>query len=470
MSDQVAPGGDRAAVADAVARLGCWASDLDWAVVPADVRDRLGLVLLDSLGVMTLGARAPEQRALARAWRLAPGPAPLISGGACAGTEAAAWLNAVALVRFELDEGNKYARGHPGAHVLPAVLALAADLDASGPDTASAVLVGYEVASRFGRATRAHPGGHPHGSWGVAGAAAGCARLFGLDAGGIAAAIDAGSGSVIAGHFDSALEGNPVRDSWMGAANVAGLAAARLAVAGAARNTGTAAGSLGTLLGRFDPGHLTAELGRRWDVRLGYFKQHAACSYTHPVADALLSIRDRVEDVHRIDSVRIETHALAAGLDRPRWDSRLGALFSIPFVAATALLRGHVDPADSESGVRDDPAIRALAGRVSVAVAPDLDARLPDERAARVTVRADGRTYEATVPNPVGDAAHQPFDRAGIEALLRRWLDDPTVDQLADVVAALPTAARVRPLLTQLIGNPSEARGRTPEHPAEEAS
>lgn len=456
-------GPDRAAVSVSVAELGCWAGALDWAEVPAGVRDRLDLVLLDSLGVMTLGARAPEQKALAAAWRLSPGPAPLIGGHRCVGTDAAAWLNAVALVRFELDEGNKYARGHPGAHVLPAVLALAADLDASGPDTAAALLVGYEVAARFGRATRAHPGGHPHGSWGVTGAAAGCARLLGLGAEGIAAAIDAGSGLPIAGHFDSALKGNPVRDAWIGAANVSGLSAARMAAAGSARNTGTAAGSLGSLLGTLDPAALTERLGARWDVQLGYFKQHAACSYTHPVADALLALRDRLPDPSRIESVRVETHALAAGLDAPQWDSRLGALFSIPFVAATALLRGHLDPADSDPGARNDPALRELAGRVHVTLAEDLDARLPDQRAARVTVRADGRDHAATVPNPIGDAEHHPFDRAGIEALLLRWIDNQsTVDRLTRVVDALPSAEHVRPLLTELAGDPADdVRART---------
>ncbi|MDQ3732955.1 MAG: MmgE/PrpD family protein [Actinomycetota bacterium] len=457
---RAASGSDRATVATAVAELGGWASSLTWTDAPSAARARLELVLLDSLGVMVLGATAPEQRALVQAWRPVPGRAPLIGGGMSTSTEAAAWLNAVALVRYELDEGHKYAKGHPGAHVLPAVLALATDLDASGPDTAAALLAGYEVAARFGRATRMHSGAHPHGSWGVAGAAAGCARLLGLSPDGVAAAIDAGSGLPVAGHFDSALEGNPVRDSWMGAANVAGLAAARLAAAGQARNTGTASGSLGTLLGDFDPGPLTDALGVRWEIELGYFKRHAACSFTHPVADALLSVRDEIGEPARIASVLVETHSLAVGLDRTSWDSRLGALFSIPFVAATAVLHGRVDPGDSDPGARDDPAVRALAGRVTLRLAADLDARLPDERPARVTVLTEGRECTATVPNPIGDAAHHPFDRAGVEGLLRGWIrDDAAVATLTRVVDSLPNATRVGPLLAELaeLSTPSAA-------------
>ena len=79
----------------------------------------------------------------------------------------------------------------------------------------------------------------------MAGAAAGCARLLGLDAAAVAAAIDTGAGMPVAAHFSSALDGNAVRNAWMGASNLSGLAAARLAAGGWRACTGTAASSLG---------------------------------------------------------------------------------------------------------------------------------------------------------------------------------------------------------------------------------
>lgn len=441
-----------AAVREAVAELGRWASALRWDDVPDAARHRMQLVLLDSLGVTTVGARQPEQQALVRAWDPQPGPAPLVGGGCSTTVETAAWCNGTALVRLELDEGHKYARGHPAAHGLPAVLALAAAGHRSGADTMAALLVAYEVAARFGRATTLRRGAHPHGSWGVAGAAAGCARLLGLPAAGVAAAIDAGTGLPVAGAFVSALDGNPVRDAWMGAANVAGLAAARMALAGQARNTGTAAATLGDLLGTLDPAELDCGLGQRWDVQLGYLKRHASCSFTHPAADAALDLRARF-DVAEVDGVLVQTHILGAGLDRTTWSSRLGALFSIPFVVAAALLHGHVDPTASAEPARADPRLVTLAGRVRVQAAADLDARLPDERAARVTVRLrDGAEHTAEMPNPVGDTAHHPLDTDDVLALLSRLLDDPTmVARLHEVCAALPDAPDVAPLLGRLV-------------------
>lgn len=437
---------------EATAALGAWVSEVDIAGVADAVLDRLSLVLFDVVGVTALGASSPEQRALRDAWNAPAGPAPLIGGRRLVTTDAAAWLNGVALVSRELDEGHKYAKGHPAAHGFPAVLALAAELDSTGPDTAAALLAAYEVAARFGRATTLRAGAHPHGSWGVPGAAAGCARLLGLAPGAVAAAIDTAAGLVIAGHFDSATQGNPVRNAWLGASATSGLAAARMAAAGMARNTGTAALSLGTLLGDFEAGELTAELGSRWDITLGYFKRHASCSFTHPAADAVLELRsDPGFRADGITHILVESHVLGAGLSSVDWSNRLSAMFSTPFVVATAALTGEVGPESS----LDDPGVRALASRVRLVEAADLTARLPAERAARVTIAFDdGVSLTHEVPNPVGDADHHPLTESEVAGLLRTWLprQPGLVDRAAALAHDLPALARVGEALRELAG------------------
>ncbi|GLY71142.1 MmgE/PrpD family protein [Amycolatopsis taiwanensis] len=438
--------------AQATAALGAWVSEVDASAAPEAVLDRLALVVLDVLGVTAVGASLPEQRALVAAWRAPEGPAPLVGTGRLVATDSAAWLNAMALVSLELDEGNKYAKGHPAAHGFPAVLALAAELDSTGADIAAALLAAYEVASRFGRATTLQAGAHPHGSWGVPGAAAGCARLLGLAPGAAAAAIDTAAGMAIAGHFDSATQGNPVRNAWMGASATAGLAAARMAAAGLARVTGTAALSLGTLLGSFDPAELTTDLGSRWDITRGYFKRHASCSFTHPAADAVLDLRGepgfRTEGITKIV---VESHVLGAGLSGVDWSNRLSAMFSTPFVVATAALTGAVGPAS----VVEDPAVRALARRVRLVEAADLTARLPDERATRVQVCFDdGATLTRELPNPVGDADYHPLTERDVLGLLKTWLprQPALVDRAAALGRELPSLPRVGAALRELAG------------------
>jgi len=185
-------------------------------------------------------------------------------------------------------------------------------------------------------------------------------------------------------------------------------------------------------------------LGERWDVELGYFKRHAACSFTHPAADVVLALRPEIlrpdVPVDEVQEVVVETHALAAGLTRTTWDSRLGALFSTPFVVAAALVHGHVRPAVSSGAALYDPRVAALAARVTVREAPDLTARLPDERAARVTVRGPFGEVVREVPNPVGDSAHHPMDAAALHDLLAELLGPAAATEVAGCSAEIAAA------------------------------
>ena len=49
---------------------------------------------------------------------------------------------------LDLDDGHRQAGGHPGAAIVPAVLAAATAADANGRDVVAALCAGYEVAVR----------------------------------------------------------------------------------------------------------------------------------------------------------------------------------------------------------------------------------------------------------------------------------------------------------------------------------
>lgn len=436
----------------AQSELARWAATLTWSDVPETVRRRFELVLFDALGVTAVGGHLPERVRLVEAWDPPPGSCPVLGTAVRTTPDVAAWLNGGAMVSLELDEGSKFAAGHPAAHGFPAVLALAGHVDADGPTTAAALLVAYEVAARFGRATRLHAGVHPHGNWGLTGAAAGCARLLGLSADAVNAAIDTAAGMPVAGAFVAATGGNQVRNEWMGMSNAAGLAAARLAAAGMATATGMAAHSLGEILGSVDATQLTAGLGSRWEIELGYFKRHSSCGYTHPAADATLALRGRV-DRRAITAIDVDTYSTAATLDATAWRNRLSAMFSIPFVVASALTLGRVHPTGFGPERLTDPELIALAGKVRVRGCAEFDARLPDQRGARVTVTlADGRTETEAVPNPVGDAAYQPLDETDVAELLTELLepDHAVVARIRAAAAELPTTTSVRSTLASI--------------------
>src|SRR4051794_8940674 len=97
----------------------------------------------------------------------------------------AAFLNAASANVLEYDDTHLATVMHPGAPVVPGVLALAEARGASGRDVLHALILGIEVSCRVGNSvmpTHYRRGWHITASCGVFGAAAACARTLGLDA------------------------------------------------------------------------------------------------------------------------------------------------------------------------------------------------------------------------------------------------------------------------------------------------
>ena len=72
-----------------------------------------------------------------------------------------AFLDGTAGTMLEIDEGNQYARGHPGIHVVPALMAATRLRDASGAAFLRALVLGYEIGARIGMASPHSSGGRP---------------------------------------------------------------------------------------------------------------------------------------------------------------------------------------------------------------------------------------------------------------------------------------------------------------------
>lgn len=430
---------------EAVDRLAAFASGLSYDDLPAPARDRLQTMLIDLFGVTAAGHRTPEMRDVVRAWNPAPGSAPLIGAGTCTEPDTAALLNAAAACSLELDEGNKHARGHPAVHVVFAALAAAqaSGQPVSGQRFLTAVVAGYEVAARFGAAVVPGWQWHTHGHWGATGAACAAALIHGASTAEVAAAIDSATGLIHATPWALVLDGNFTRNLWAGGANVAGLNATRLARAGLVENRGAAAAALGGLVGTLDPTLLTRGLGRTWLLAQGYSKRHASCSYTHAAVDLIQDLRHEYRFTPgEVTAVTVATHSLAEPLFGRVVRNRLSAMFSLPFVAATAILHEAVDPDTMNPAFPGFAASRSFMEKVSVHVDPAFDERLPGERWSRVRIHlADGSVLERSQPNPVGDTDYAPLSRDQTVDKLRSLIGPGAAGRVRDAVCALEAAA-----------------------------
>lgn len=429
---------------------------LRYETLPAAVRERLTPVLVDLFGVTVAGMRTPELEAMVHAWACPPGSAPVIGTSVRTVPETAAYLSAVAACCLELDEGNKYAAGHPAAHVVFAAVAAAqtAGRPITGPEFLTAVAAGYEVAARFGHAVHRDPRWHTHGHWGATGAACASALILGGSSDQVAAAIDSATGLMHVTPWATVLSGDFTRNLWLAGANMAGLHAARLALAGLTHNAGSAEYSLGSIVGTLDPAVLVEDLGSRWLTTQGYLKQHSSCSYTHTAIDLVQSLRTQRDwQPDEISRVRVTTNSLATSLLGRDTSSRLAAMFSLPFVVSTAMVNHSVDPATMEPGTARFRAAEAFMERVDVSVDTSMDAWLPDRRCTEVSIEfTDGEHLALAAPNPIGDADHFPFTAGDIARKLTALIGSDVTTHIQQSVRALATAPSATEALGALCG------------------
>ena len=424
--------------------------------LPAATVERTKQVLFDCIGAIAAGAQEPEvQRLTDKLLRRGGGAAPVIGAHVRAATGIAAFLNGLAGTMLEIDEGNQFARGHPGIHVVPAALAAAQERGASGRELLVAIALGYEIGSRIGIASKLRVTMHPHGTWGTVGAALAAARLNHASAEAMFETVNVASTLGLATSRRTMLEGGTVRNSFAGFSNEIGLRAWDMVDAGFVGELD----GIGTIFGSvaaegFVPAEMTRDLGARWEIARNYFKRHAACRYNHGAIDALLRLVNQEGgriSPETIDRIEVDTYIWAAQLDGQEPRNMLAAKFSLPFTLATTIVNGAASIPAFRDVAREEEQTRALARRVSVREDPALTTMLPGFRPARVAIfLKDGRTLRAEaltnkgdtedpysaqeirekfheVAGPVWDAAHR-------NAILRA-VDE--LDRAADVGALL---------------------------------
>lgn len=419
----------------ALSRLGAFAAQLDYDRLPPAVVDRACLVLLDTVAAIVAGLDAPEIEAV-EAWARANGE----------GAALRALVFGSAGVLHELDEGFAAARGHPAIHVIPAALAYAASAHRNGRDAITAIVAGYEVAARVGAAVTLAPGMHPHGTWGVLGAAAAVGRLGGLSPMQMQSALEIAACLPMATSYQALRDGSPVRHVWTGMANFNGSMAASLATAAFVPPTSGAMNSLSSIMGTsFSEEIATAGLGERWDIMRGYFKVHACCRHGHATLDAIdEALRDQAIKPEDVVAVRVRTYANAVQAMTPNLPvtSVLAARFSLPFMVSARIVRGETGPDLFTPQVPFAADIQAFMQRVEVVEDPELTARGAASRGARVEIElADGRTLSGEVSHSRGDPA-RPLERDAIvekfRRLVRPRLGEERGRRLEEAILSLP--------------------------------
>ena len=372
--------------------------------LPGPARERLWVLLADMAAVCGAGRPAPAS-ALAAGYAHAVHPgdeATLLYDGSRAGAVGAAFANAVLANVLDFDDGHRLTKGHPGAVVIPAALAVAQRVDATAAELFEAVVVGYEVAIRAGIALHARDDSyHASGSWGAIGAATVASRLLGLDRRATVTALGLAEYHAPIGHImRSCADPQMTKDACAWGASV-GVSSALLAATGFTAVRGE------FLDADFD------DLGSRWRLQELYIKPYPCCRWSQCGIHAALTAAGRELAPSEVSEVRVRTFAAADGLAKEPPTSTEEAQYSLVWPVAEALTRGRFGVAEV-LGPFDDPDVTAMAQRIQIVVDPELTAAFPARRMTAIEI--DLTSGERLTAEPL-EAPGEPDD-PGLPALV----------------------------------------------------
>ncbi|MCF8061270.1 MAG: MmgE/PrpD family protein [Deltaproteobacteria bacterium] len=373
-------------------------------------------VLIDTAGVMVAGAAQAEVGACAE--KLSRG---VHEGGTviCPGrTEAFAPLDA-ALVggmagsSLEYEEGNARAMGHPAVQMVPALLAEAQELDATGERLLLALIAGYETASRVSRASTMRKGLHPTGTWGVVGCAVGVGLLHERSSSDLEALAHLSASYAFSPYVKNSFAGWNAASTFAALTNHLGILSNVFLDAGLRADPGAFEMTFSRLLSEgFEPETLSRGPGDPFAIEENYFKPYPTCRFTHPALEALKAALGG-ETVTPGEVERITVHSFGAAVHsggRPPANAE-ALRFSVPYLLAVLMHRGGVGLDVLDDDLIREESVRELAARVDLVLSDDYEAMRPERSPARVTLSLrDGRELTGEVldclgdpPNPMAD-------------------------------------------------------------------
>jgi len=373
--------------------------------IPGEVRKMGKLCLLDWLGV-TLGALREDLSPILQELTVEMGgesQASILGTGRKTNVLFASLVNGSLSHALDFDDVHIDSFAHPSVTLAPAVLAVAEQKRASGKELITAFVLGFEAETRVGAAAgRTHydKGWHATSTTGRFGAAAGAAKILGLDAAQIVNAIG------IAGTQSGGVRqvfGTMCKPFHAGKAAMDGVLAALLAGKGFTSSDSMIEGKFG-FLDIFSPEPKPEKVmegaGSDFTIMNVGFKPYASCAGTHTTIDAVKDIRSReklaADDVLAIELELAKLPLDAAGIVEP--GKALEGKFSVYHCAALAFLEGTVGENQFTDEKVNSPEIVSLRKRVKAKLNPDF--KMMDAKVTVVT--RDGRRIESFVSNSKG--------------------------------------------------------------------
>lgn len=447
------------------AQLAEYTSSLKFEQLPSEVVEKAKQCLLDLLGIMVRARHdadsTPSVNRAVEALCPYEGPSTVVGMDRGYPPQYAALLNGTYGHSLDFDDTHVPASLHPGAPVIPVILALGEEQGIDGRRVVTAMVAGYEVICRVSMA--ANPKGlydrgfHPTVVAGVFGATAAGAQVLGMDAAALESAFGINN-SQAAGSMQFLANGSWNKRIHVGFAAHNAIVSLSMAGAGVRGSAYPVEGLYGFINGYGqggDPKKLVEGLGESYQIMATGLKPYPSCRFTHGALDLIIDMSKK-EKLHPddVDNITIGLSSKAIDLvgdpqeQKRRPENVVDGQFSMHFTAAAAVKRHQFGWNDYE--LLGDPDVKDLMQRIEVVLDDEAEARYPEFFSRVVIKTRDGRTISGETDLMKGEPGN-PMTWEELEFKFHELasvnMDQAARQQVLDLIHNLENVSDIRQLM-----------------------
>ena len=425
----------------------------DGASLPAEVRRRAKLLMLDAIGIAFASTRFQFARGALDALReFGKGDCEVIGVADRLALRDAVLMNAILVHGLDYDDTYLPGSVHLTASCVPVALGMGGQRGVTGAELLTACTLGLEVDSRLGIAGNGgflRAGFHATSILGTFACTLIAGRLMKLNAQQLTMAQGIAL-STASGNMQPMQDGSWTKRMHPGWAGVAAITSTMLAKHGFIGPTEAYEGRFGLFphyLGEhFKNADLSAIMrsaGEKWEFQRASIKLYPACHQSHAFMNATRKLmQEHPIKPGDIESILTLVTAPAVPLicepvDVKRApDSSYGAQFSLPYAIACCIIRNRFGLDELEEPSYTDPALRKLAAKVSYRIDPN--SGFPKFRSGEVIVRMNnGKEYsrrESVLPDePASESEIVDKFMINVEPVMNKVRAEKIRDMLLDL-------------------------------------
>ena len=361
-----------------------WAYSIQVKDIPQSVKNKLNIIVMDSIGLMISAKNEPYIKSLVEALN-EKGDCSLIGHNKKVSPFNASIINGTAVHGEDFDDTFEGTPVHVGAVMVPAMLAAAQARKLSGNEFLKGLAIGSELICRLALVapTAVHRQGfHPTAIFGAFGASIGISSAIGSSSNQMVSSLGI-VGSMASGIIEYLAEGTSTKRLHPGWAAGCGWQSANIGKSGFVGPRTVFEGTHGvfntfaktTIKPEFS--YLTNELGSRWECQKLAIKPYACGTMAQPFIDCSIKLKPEISNINEIDRIVARVgegtvHRLWEPLEeKQNPSSPYGAKFSVPYCIAVGLIDGQAGLKQFTEKRLQDSSLLNLASKVSYEINPD---------------------------------------------------------------------------------------------------